>query len=978
MSFKNLKLAGLLILSVLVAASAFAQTQTSGSLQGYVKDANGPLPGVTVTLTSPALQGSKIAVTDSNGFYRFSLLPPGTYSVQASLSGFQPLTRSNVEVALGKTVTLEMTMSTEFAQEITVTGTPPVLDITSTKTGANVSSQAMQSIPVARDFTAVAKVAPGTNEDAAGVTVFGSTGAENQYIIDGLNTTGVELGTDSKQLNVEFIQEVEVLTGGLPAEYGRLTGGVINAITKSGGNEFHGDAFGYFAGGGLRSDNTTAAERPVTTTTVFNVDNQQDYGLDLGGYFLKDRLWFFGAYDRVNETDQRTIIRPIDAVGAPGVGSVIDEDITKNLWAGKLTLRINDNNNIYGSVFADPSTSKGPQFGIAGPKVTWYGERKTGGTDAIVRYNGIFGQSFLVNAAAGQHREKDNTSGPGANQPEYIDYTLGDTPVVTNGFGFYQDQKFKRDQYKFDVSKFLGPHELKAGIDYEDISAENNNFNGGAGQRIYIFCSDGDPGSPECANSQYYRHRFYVNDLAPGYVRSDPSTWQIAVPLTSKPETKNNAVFLQDSWKVAPNFTFNAGIRWEKQDVIGRDGSTAIEIKNNWSPRIGAIWDVMNNGKSKLYANYGRFYEAVPMDINIRAFGGEVQCFCYNFDPNPSNILPDANAPRRSGLLGGTEPVDPNLKGQYIDEYLLGYEYEVANNLALGIKGTYRNLGRVIEDFLIISEGNYFIANPGEGIGKEVTFYDYSTAPAPKAERKYKGIELTARKRFSNNYQFWASYTWSKLEGNYDGLFQSSTGQLDPNINSAFDYADFMINAKGKLTGDRKQQFKLNGSYAVSDGPLNGLTFGLSTWYYSGTPLTAYGYSYAYANWEYFLTPRGSLGRAPADYEADIHVGYPWKLGNGMELNFLVDVFNILDRQAKTDLDQRYNLASSATGDAGCAGIPDALCNGDGGLMHQDGVVAPLGQLSNPRATAPNPDFLKAGTAFTDPRSIRVGVRFKF
>ncbi len=246
--------------------------------------------------------------------------------------------------------------------------------------------------------------------------------------------------------------------------------------------------------------------------------------------------------------------------------------------------------------------------------------------------------------------------------------------------------------------------------------------------------------------------------------------------------------------------------------------------------------------------------------------------------------------------------------------------------------------------------------------------------PSPKASRVNKEFELSATKRFSNNWQMVASYVFSRLEGNYDGTFQNSTGQLDPNINSAFDYADFLVNAQGKLTNDRTSQIKVDGSYQVTKGPLNGLSLGLSTHFYSGTPLTAYGYSYAYNNWEYYLTPRGSLGRGPSDYEADVHVGYPVKLGRTASLELVADIFNIFNRQAITQLDQRYNLNS----DPACAGIPDAACNGDGGLLHSPNSLIPVSQLSDPRATAPNPDFLSKGVSFTQPFTARFGAKITF
>ncbi len=969
---RTIRVIGALVAALLMATGLMAQTSTTGALEGRVTDASGPIPGVTLEVTSPALQGTRVAVTDSNGEFRFSLLPPGNYTVVASLAGFNTVRQENVTVGLGRTVTLEVLLSpAAVSQEITVTAEAPVVDVTSTTTGANVTAETMQSLPIARDFYAVAQVAPGTDTDAAGTTFYGSTGAENQYIIDGLNTTGVELGTEAKTLNFDFIQEVEVLTGGLPAEYGRMTGGVINAITKSGGNEFSGDVFGYFNSGG---DNDTIPEQPAWRTSIDETDEESDYGFDLGGYIMQDRLWFFGAYNRITENEVDTFIQDFDIPGFRVIraGEQIPSDITSDVFAGKLTYRINDNNNLALSAFGDPTERDGAVFTPAGPPSTWEGIRETGGTDFVLRYNGIFGGSWVVNGLAGRHHEEDFTSGAGHDIPQLLDFSQSPT-TVSGGFGFHQNQEFDRDILKLDVSTFVGNHDIKVGADTEDLSAVNENWNGGAGQRIYkLVTGDG---------TIFFRHRYYIDEDT--FVRDDPSTWDLLAPLISEPETKNTAAYLQDSWRLLPNFTVNAGIRWEKQEIIGRTGDTNIEIDDNWSPRLGAIWDVLDNGRSKAYANYGRFFETVPMDINIRAFGGEVSVFSYNFSENPADILPDPDAPLATRVLGGhITPVDPDLKGQYIDEFILGYDQEIANNLSVGVKGTYRELGRVIEDFLIVGTGDYAIANPGSGLGSRITFYDYwttydrdlSSAPAPEANREFTGIELHARKRFANSTQFFASYLWSELEGNYDGVFQVSTGQLDPNINSAFDYADFLVNAQGRLSNDREHQLKFYGSYEVPSGMLDGLNIGLSAYWTSGYPITAYGYSFLYNNWEYYLTPRGSLGEHPDEYEADLHLGYPVRLGGGAEINLLVDVFNLLDRQQIVRLDERYNLPEHG----GCAGIPEAQCNGDNGWDNVAGTINPQGSLSNPRATAPNPDFLEAGVQFTQPRSIRFGVRVSF
>ena len=948
--------------------------QTTGRIQGTVTDNSGaPVPGVAVTATSPSLQGVHSTTTDSKGEFRFAAVPPGTYAVKVEVAGFKTMNLSGVVVGIDRTVSLPVKLEVAALSEtVSVTGESPVIDVTNSTTGVNATAELFNRLPTRRDIYAIARVAPGTQADDYGAAVYGSTGAENSYIIEGLNTTGTRFGTDAKQLNFDFVEEIEVKTGGLPAEYGRMTGGVLNVLTKSGGNNFKGDIFGFYEGGSLQSDDSTASLRPATTTTVNNIDKRFDYGADLGGYLVKDKLWFFGAYNRTSRTDNYTVIAPLSAPGSPSVGSVFPLHRNRNLFAGKLTWSLSANHRFTASVFGDPGKNEGPLFAIAGPEVTWNGTRELGATDWVGRYDGSLSSTFLVRAMYGLHKEKSTYGGVGAETPQLFDQTVVPN-TRANGFPGFSNEDLSRDIVKLDLTKFAGSHEFKVGGDWEQIDTTIENRSGGGGQFIYKL---GTPGQ------SYYRHRYYVNDLAPGYDRSNPATWVIANPQLSEPRTKNYSAYLQDSWKVTSSFTLNLGVRWEMQDVQDRNKETAFKIDNNWAPRLGFVWDVSKTGKSKLYASLGRFYENIPQDINIRAFGGENVCFCYNFSPNAADILPDPTAPRPSTILGtGTEPVDPNIKGQYIDEAMGGFEYEVAPNLVVGTKFTYRNLGRVIEDFLVPSEGSYFIANPAEGtLGKELAFYDGVThAPSPKAERKNYSFEVNARKRFSNNWQFLASYVFSKLEGNYDGLFQNSTGQLDPNINSAFDYADFLVNSYGRLSAERQHQFKFDGSYEFK-GALDGLNIGLSTWYYSGLPQNAYGYSFAYANWEYYLAPRGSMGRGPAEYEADLHLGYPIKLGAKSRLNVIADIFNLFNRQAITQYDERYNLVN----DGPCAGVPDALCNGDGGLIAKPNTTDPVAQLSNVRGSATNPDFLKKSSAntvfnpFTGPRSIRLGIRWTF
>src|SRR4051794_20914172 len=459
MHSNKFRVAMLFAMVLLVAVGAYAQTTTSGAIAGTVKQGGTALPGVTVEVRSAALQGVRTAVTDASGSFRFTLLPPGSYTVTATLSGFTPVTQNNVAVELNHTVTLDVSLSAAASETLTVVGTAPVVDVTSNISGANVTSETLRSLPIGRNFVAAAQVAPGTSTETTGaaagsVTVYGSSGGENEYIIDGLNTTSIGVGLQGKRLNPDFVQEVEVMTGGLPAEYGRLTGGAINAVTKSGSNEFHGDIFGYDEGGSLFSKNSTATRLPSTATTVVDVNRRYDYGADVGGFFIKDRLWFYGAYDRVSEKDISTRINT--ALVTPGgftvpVSGTLPSSLTRNLYAGKLSLSLTSSQLFNLSILGDPSTNSGAIFTIAGPPSTFNGSIKTGGDDYTGRYSGVFGTNWNINAEAGRHNETQTYGGEGTTIARTSDRTQVPN-VLSGGFGLFQNQDYRRDIVKADVS----------------------------------------------------------------------------------------------------------------------------------------------------------------------------------------------------------------------------------------------------------------------------------------------------------------------------------------------------------------------------------------------------------------------------------------------------------------------------------------------------------------------------------------------
>ena len=894
------------LLSVLFLLScvAMAAAQTTGGIVGRVTDeGGGVLPGATVEARGPALQGSRLAVTDGTGTYRLNLLPPGDYTVTVTLQGFANESRSGVTVGLDKDTTLNATLRAALSQEITVLGDLPVVDTTTTAVGANLDTRAIESLPTGRNYTSVVQITPGVSSDAnpentqqSSITVYGSTGAENVYYVDGVNTTGAEYGFQGKELNFEFIQAVDVKTGGYEAEFGHSTGGIVNVITKSGGNEYHGDVFGYQDKDSFQS----SAEPVVSNAGTIAGYTREDYGLDLGGFLVKDKLWFFGAYDRVTNTDDTSL------PAGPLAGDVVQSKSKRNLGAAKLTWQLSQSQSLVGSFFQDPRDDTGAindaNHTLNGEPLTYQGLRSFGGKDYSLRYQGILSASWLLTAQAAQHREQ-NSVGPATSAGDVIEFrSVDDNFFQTGGFGLLQTKDFKRDGIGASLTRYRERHEIKGGVEIEREQADVvRRFSGG--QQIDVFANPADPSRP------IYSHSYWTTPTAT--LDNAPVS-----QLTASPEHKNTSLYLQDRWSLRPNLTVSLGVRWDRQQIIDAEGTEQIDLTKDLAPRLGFIWDPTNDGHSKVFGSFGRYYEQIPMDLVIRSFSFERQARIFNY--SPASTTPDAGAEadlgRDSAIFGGfTEPADPDLRNQYLNEYIVGYEREVLPDVALGVKAIYRDYGDVIEDFLCRDDGTYCIGNPGRGIMQRVYTLDYSqTYAAPKPKRIFKGIQVDATKRFSKRWQGLASYLYSKLEGNFDGLYAPFTNVgPDPNISAAYDYYDFFTNGhdlsritnRGPLSNDRRHQLKVSGLYTT---PFK-LSLGLSAYYRTGTPVTRYGYSDIYGRYEFFLTRRGAEGRTPDNYEADLHLGYPLAVGPAT-INVLVDVFNLLNRQQAVILDQRWDF----------------------------------------------------------------------
>ena len=942
-----------------------AYSQTTGGIEGTVTDANeAPLPGASVDLRSPSLQGARSAVTNSAGRFRFPVIPPGTYTVTCSLSGFKKVERNGVKVNLDATATVLIRMEISVTQEIVVSGEAPVVDTNDAANGINIRQDVVQKLPLGRNYAQAVEINPGVGMDsgdtqgrAMAFSIYGATSIENQYLVDGVNTTNVIRGFQGKAISSEFVEEVQIKAGGYEAEYGRAMGGIINVVTKSGGNEFHGDAFGYFNEKSLTAARKGTAETDQNYTGPPNgVDtsqaNVQDLGADLGGYALKDRLWLFAAYNRVNQdVDQLTLA----GTGLPNAGQNFPITYHADLFSGKLTARPTDSTTIVGTIFGDPETRTGAErnFTSSNP-LSQDATRKIGATDFAVGITQLFGTSGLFDVRYSRHQDRYTLTGAGASAPSVLDYTQSlANPTASGGFGsirgFRDDNQSKRDAVKGGLTFFLGTHEVKGGLDFENnLTASTDAFSGGSRLLVYA-CNPQVCTGAHAGDAVYYGHDFYS-------LTADKTQLQNAfLPggNTVYPRVYRTGAFLQDAWKVFPNLSVHVGLRYDQEDVrqyngtkiynsqvvdgsgnVIQAGGQQFFLKDEWQPRIGIAWDPAKDGSTKVSASYGRFYYALPTDLTVRSYGGKIDAITYNYNSGTGAqaLAQDPTIGKQAFTQGGffPEPFQDNLKGIYQDEYALGFEKALSPSLSVGVRYTYRNLGRTIEDrcdfdagypeangntCVIINPGSSSPYATGQGVHtcdgrdyidasgnssqSQCTGPQTTNVAVPAAERKFHGVEFVVKNRVSN--QVWAqfSYLWSHLYGNYNGEasigeFQSAGGgQTDPGINADFDYPLFLTKAYGNLSQDHRHQFRLDGAYTMPFG----LTVALSTHLRSGGPLSEYGYfNSGYGAEGYQVVPTGTAGRLPWDYDFNLSASYALKF-NAFTVTLIAQGNNLLNRQ---------------------------------------------------------------------------------
>ncbi len=1036
---KFLSLSALLTCFALFAGSAFGQTTTTGSIEGVVTDSTGAaVPGVTVTATR---QGGRSASATSNeeGLFRINNIEPGTYTVTVEAEkGFAKFEQASVPVSLSKTSNLNIQLRPQGAAEtVTVTaGSGAAIDVTQNTTGTNISTDQFSNFPTQRTVQSLYTIAPTVTRsglrDSSGrerdPSVAGSSGPENNYILDGVTVTDPAFGGSGANLPFEFVQEIEIKTGAYGADIGKATGGVFNVITKSGTNEIHGDAYAYFVAKSFVREVKSSAI-PFTGAAA-NGYSEVDAGFDIGGPIIKDKLWFFGAFNpqyRKNFFLTQTFLVPVE------------NKITTPFYAGKLSWQINQNHQFNFSTFGDYTKQEGHLFGLSGfgaNLASFRGETQTGGSNYAVRLNSTFSPNFIGEFSGGLHFQRANTI------PE-LDETLvtdrfavlrggsivpvTETSVISSGglrlafvegsggtvqrnfvrggFGLKSQQDRDRIEFAARLQSIWGGHTFKYGAEFNEnkykidtiSTGANLNFNSTEHRvgpnRIenrFAVCSRTStttitcPSASRTANVQALitagQAPAGVTTAVTGTVSINPTNPFLLLDVVRARDfsldtrgdfttTRVEGFYFQDDWKATRNLQVNMGLRWDYQQAYSLTGGTYLNLNDfvsNTQPRLGFTWDFTGEGRGKVFANFARFLETpIPLDINVRAGGAQVQ---NDFNSNVSRIngLPGATVLSFLGNLGGdATPFDPGLKPQTVNEWTAGIEWgpRSMRDLTFGVRGIYRAQDEVIEDGSFDDGDHYFLFNPGRrGTGNFTTTEDLACQNPDigcfgPARRYYRAVEVTATKRFSNNYQFIASYVYSSLIGNYEGLFRNDNGQADPNITSLFDLVSLLQGMYGRLPNDRPHQFKFDGSYQWPFKLMTSASFRTQ----SGVPFNALIPHPVYGDNEGFCQdlgaplgfvchPRGTAinpitgsNRTPTTYNLDLGAYYPISVGEGKQLRLQVDWFNVFNNQRAIKQDDTFLINSGAPG------------------------ITPV----------PNP-FWGTGTIFQFPSAVRLGVKFQF
>ena len=957
----------LMAIALVLPGSAGAQ-ERFGGLTGRVVDQQSlALPAVTVVTTHQESGEVRSFVTDADGRFTVPDLVPGRYRVRFELSGFSAVERADVLVQLGRTFQVDGQMSVgALTETVQVTGeATPLIDLRSTLIAHNVSAEEFDRMPKGRSFQSIAFTAPSVSqgEIEGGFQVNGASGAENSFTVDGIVTNSLVNGASRQNTVFEYLQEVQVKTTGITAEFGGALGGVVSAVTKSGGNTFRGETHYYFDGSALAAAPVKRLVLdPLTERTAYYIQDKEqsnkrnEFGGSLGGPIVRDRLFFYGAYSPRNEK------RTNNYNFAGGTNG----DLPRNTWSqqafGKVSFssrRVNANwsalwtpttvtGTLSGYNGATPNSQTSTQAGLAPniPRGWEQSQVNTSGTVDITLTNASF-----LSARGGVFNDRYSDTGISSRTSyTYLNPTTSVNAILPaalqGGSGLVNTPRAqiaefdttKRQNFNLDYNHSFnagGFHTIKGGYGFQHVVNDiDTNYPGGFVQinwgGSFVF------GGVNRGNGTY---GFYeVNDRR----------------TTNQAGSDIHSLYIQDQWSIGDRLTLNLGLRTEDEKVPTfrpeyLETAIHFNMKDKLAPRLGAAYDVHGDGKLKLFGSWGMYYDWTKYELPRGSFGAETWCIFYRgLNTTDIGSLNLSNMPgpdlwtnvggcrdRRVPSFAGS--IDPDLAPMRQSSFSAGSEYQLNRNSVLSLHYVRNDLLETIEDVGYLDafgDEGYIIGNPGKG----VTAKQFSTGatPAgqatPRPKRQYDALELTYNRRFSQNYFFSGNYTLSRLYGNYAGLASSdeirtpttgvssatsqqqggSIARQGGNVNRAWDIDELLFDSKGnldvlgRLATDRPHAVKLYGSYDFPFGTQIGAFF----YGASGTPISTYVNSTHQI--PVFVNGRGDMGRTPVLTRTNLLLSHQFTMANTKKIHLEFNVINLFNQKNTRHIFNSVNLGAGA------------------------------------------------------------------
>jgi hypothetical protein len=864
---------------VAVAAPSYAQPAQTGTIQGVVNDeTGGALPGVTVTITSQDRGFSRSTVTDEVGRYVFPAVPIGPYRIVATLQGFETAEATDNLVEVNRTTSIPLNMKVgALTDTVVVMGSSPIVDATTVTQTTRLTRDEFEKLPVGRSYQALIGAAPGV-VGTGNVNSAGALTQNNLFIIDAVDTTDPTTGTFGTNLNFEAIQEINVMTNAVGAEYGRAQGAIVSVVTKSGTNRFEG-AFKYiFANDNWNAQNTVRSETTGASLERVKFDKVNPiYSFLGGGPIWRDRAWFFGTWElSKNTTPQRQ------------TGGQIPEDYqqtTESKFANiRGTAQIAEGHTAWIKYYRSPTD---------GFVIDYFTAAATGERAALTAQN----QSAKNWAAqwSGVLRNNWSMEAAWADYSSRIDVTsfersglFGNAPIYNlaenkyyNGATF--DGFVDRPRQQFNVASnwflMLGgrAHNIKVGYDLQNLES--------GAQFDY-------------PNRQLYLADDYIQGVGP--VFGDSSTRRDYDSGASISSGKIHAIYARDKFELGDRVSLEAGVRFERQTGESDIGSSTVDT-SMIAPRLSGTYDLSGDGKTLVTGSYGRYYAGIIQSFSD-AFAQVAQQTNYdNYRWDGTQFV----FSNRVQLSGSSFTPNLDLRPYHMDEGTIGLQRQFGRTMGVGARFIARSWDNLIDDIRTFNADNT--------INRQVVNYD-------EARRNYKGLQLTAEKRFSDNWNAGASYTYSVTRGNhFDPTFSTLGHYIDAECRTT---ADLTIGNNGILpcsevnngankygypSYDRPHNFKMNAAYVRPIGPVNltvgGVTEAISKWRYEKTrtmnvllpgTLTNQG-----ATATYFYNERGSDPLDGMEWALDTSVEATWRIAGTNQAGFKAEVFNVTNRQEK-------------------------------------------------------------------------------